>query len=51
MSVENPRSISYASTHPSSSERWVNIEAVNKEIDKKILESEPLLPERIQIED
>ena len=51
MSVENPRSISYASTHPSSSERWVNIEAVNKEIDKKILKSEPLLPERIQIED
>ena len=51
MSVENPRSISYASTHPSSSERWVNIEAVNKEIDKKILESEPLLPERVQIED
>ena len=51
MSVENPRSISYASTHPSSSERWVNIEAVNKEIDKKILESKPLLPERIQIKD
>tara|TARA_Y100001935_G_scaffold255062_1_gene266298 strand:- start:210 stop:1337 length:1128 start_codon:yes stop_codon:yes gene_type:complete len=51
MSVENPRSISYASTHPSSSERWVNIEAVNKEIDKKILESKPLLPERVQIED
>ena len=51
MSIENPRSISYASTHPSSSERWVNIEAVNKEIDKKILESEPLLPERVQIED
>ena len=51
MSVENPRSISYASTHPSSSERWVNIEAVNKEIDKKIRESEPLLPERIQTKD
>jgi predicted Zn-dependent protease len=51
MSVENPRSISYASTHPSSSERWVNIEAVNKEIDKKILKSESLLPERIQTED
>jgi len=50
MSVENPRSISYASTHPSSSERWVNIEAVNKEIDKKILKSESLLPERIQNE-
>ena len=49
MSVENPRSISYASTHPSSSERWVNIEAVNKEINKKILLSEPLLPERIEI--
>ena len=51
MSVENPRSISYASTHPSSSERWVNIEAVNKEIDKKIRDSEPLLPERIQTKD
>jgi|TARA_B110000438_G_scaffold153364_1_gene147357 hypothetical protein len=48
MSVENPGSISYASSHPSSSERWVNIEAVNKEIDSKITKSLPLIPERIK---
>ena len=46
MSVENPGSISYASSHPSSSERWVNIEAINKEIDSKIIQSLPLIPER-----
>ena len=46
MSVENPGSISYASSHPSSSERWVNIEAINKEIDSKIIQSLPLTPER-----
>jgi len=46
MSVENPGSISYASSHPSSSERWVNIEAINKEIDSKITQSLPLTPER-----
>ena len=46
MSVENPGSISYASSHPSSSERWVNIEAINKEIDSKIVQSLPLTPER-----
>ena len=49
MSVENPGSISYASSHPSSSERWVNIEAVNKEIDSKIIKSLPLLPERKKV--
>ena len=49
MSVENPGSISYASSHPSSSERWVNIEAVNKEIDSKIIKSLPLLPERKEV--
>ena len=48
MSVENPGSISYASSHPSSSERWVNIEAINKEIDSKITKSLPLIPERIK---
>ena len=46
MSIENPGSISYASSHPSSSERWVNIEAINKEIDSKITKSLPLTPER-----
>ena len=46
MSIENPGSISYASSHPSSSEIWVNIEAINKEIDSKITKSLPLTPER-----
>ena len=50
MSVENPGSISYASSHPSSSERWVNIEAINKEIDSKIIKSLPLTPERKKVE-
>ncbi len=46
MSVEHPGSISYASSHPSSSERWVNIEAINKEINDKASKSIPLIPER-----
>ena len=37
MSVENPQINFYASTHPPH-QKVVNIEAVNKEIDKKILD-------------
>jgi hypothetical protein len=38
--------INYNSTHPTSSERWANIRAAQKEIQYKIDNNLELLPER-----
>ena len=47
LAAENPGStINYNSTHPTSSERWANIRAAQKEIQYKINNNLELLPER-----
>ncbi len=47
LAAENPGStINYNSTHPTSSERWANIRAAQKEIQYKITNNLELLPER-----
>ena len=47
LAAENPGStINYNSTHPTSSERWANIRAAQKEIQYKIDNNLELLPER-----
>ena len=47
LAAENPGStINYNSTHPTSSERWANIRATQKEIQYKINNNLELLPER-----
>ena len=41
----NPAAISYASSHPTTAERFVRLTAIIEEIDAKIASGEPLLPE------
>ena len=51
LAAENPGStINYNSTHPTSSERWANIRAAQKEIQYKIDNNLELLPERKEVE-
>lgn len=45
MAVENPAGISIGSTHPSTSSRFVGLEAVRDEINRKKAEGKPLVPE------
>ena len=44
----NPRAISYASTHPTTAERFVRLRAAIDEIERKRRQGEELLPERKQ---
>jgi hypothetical protein len=45
MAQENPASIKYASTHPTTAERFVRLEQVAREIEQKIAAGEDLRPE------
>ena len=45
MAVENPGSIRFASTHPTSAERFVRIEQWRRELRTKIAAGKPLIPE------
>jgi hypothetical protein len=45
MAQENPGSIKYASTHPTTAERFVRLEQASREIEQKIARGEELTPE------
>ena len=45
MAQENPGSIKYASTHPTTAERFVRLEQASREIEQKIARGEELRPE------
>ena len=45
MSVENPASISFGRSHPTTAERFVNLDAYSREVRAKRSRSEKLLPE------
>jgi predicted Zn-dependent protease len=45
MAQESPGSIKYASTHPTSAERFVRLEQIVAEIQRKVAAGEPLVPE------
>ena len=48
MAIEHPSGIkeNHGASHPSTAERWVNLGAAHNEIQSKILNELPLLPER-----
>ena len=45
MAQEDPRSIKFASTHPTSAERFVRLEQASREIEQKVARGEDLRPE------
>lgn len=51
MAVEHPDSVIFAGTHPTTSERFVNLENAHKEIISKRQADRPLLPSRKRGED
>lgn len=46
MAVESPSSIAFATSHPTSAERFVNLNAAHDEVTAKRLRNQPLLPDR-----
>lgn len=48
MATVDPKAIAQASTHPTTSERFVALQKTVVEIDEKIAAGQPLLPERNQ---
>lgn len=46
MAVESPASIAFATSHPTSAERFVNINAAHQEATAKRRRAQPLLPDR-----
>ena len=47
MAVESPGSIAFATSHPTSAERFVNLTAAHDEVTAKRLRNQPLLPDRM----
>ena len=45
IATENPKSIKFATTHPTTAERFVRLEQITQEIDRKVLSNEPLFPQ------
>jgi hypothetical protein len=45
MATESPGSIKFASSHPTTAERFVRLAQITQEIDRKVANSEPLFPD------
>jgi beta-barrel assembly-enhancing protease len=45
IATENPKSIKFASSHPTTAERFVRLGQTSQELDRKIAGNEPLFPE------